>query len=83
MWINQKVTNGNIRIGHTATLASNGNIYIMGGIFKAADQVNFYTVGFDRLRNYNTNTLQWVYLNSTGDTPSSRIAHTVTQSKEK
>ncbi|KAI9301872.1 hypothetical protein BJ944DRAFT_280285, partial [Cunninghamella echinulata] len=65
-----------MRIDHTATLALDGNIYIIGGAFQT-DQPNSFTMApLDKIIVYHTQTSQWSFVNTTGILPTPRVAHT-------
>ncbi|CAO3635926.1 unnamed protein product [Cunninghamella echinulata] len=82
LWTHQIVSNGVIRTGHATTLTANGFIYLMGGIFKLENDLNFYYVEFQMLRKYDTKALQWIRFNATGDIPTKRVSHSITQSPD-
>ncbi|CAO3620503.1 unnamed protein product [Cunninghamella blakesleeana] len=77
-WLPDTLIQGSLaRSDHTATLASNGIIYIIGGgIIPQSDKADFGYVPLKTILTYNTQNSQWQTLNATGDTPSSRIYHT-------
>ncbi|CAO3636953.1 unnamed protein product [Cunninghamella blakesleeana] len=78
IWINQIMSNGTVRTGHTATLTADGYIYIFGGIYKSENDTNFWYIPFEQSRKYDTKSLQIQRFNATGDIPSKRLSHTVT-----
>ncbi|CAO3648400.1 unnamed protein product [Cunninghamella blakesleeana] len=76
VWTRQDKLDWYVRIGHTATLAKNGMIYIIGGSVYD-DQIN-NLVNFTEMITYNTQSNQWANLTATivGRLPSGRAYHT-------
>ncbi|CAO3636633.1 unnamed protein product [Cunninghamella blakesleeana] len=65
-----------MRIDHTATLAPDGNIYILGGAFQTDQPNSFNMAPSDQTIVYHTQTSQWSFVNATGAIPTPRVAHT-------
>ncbi|CAO3649331.1 unnamed protein product [Cunninghamella blakesleeana] len=80
--MNRLVGDGNVRVGHSTILISNGIILIMGGIYKMSNLTYFDSAGFNSMRKFDTKNMQWLYLTAVGDHPSGRIGHTATQSPD-
>lgn len=65
-----------MRIDHTATLASDGNIYILCGAFQTDQPNSFNMAPSNQIIVYHTQTSQWTFINATGAIPTPRVAHT-------
>ncbi|CAO3637466.1 unnamed protein product [Cunninghamella echinulata] len=76
-WTTQIVGDWAVRESHTATLARNGLIYILGGKFKT-NVPNYEYAKFSDVISFNTQTSQWGFINATNDQPTRRRAHTTT-----
>ncbi|KAI9300653.1 hypothetical protein BJ944DRAFT_234633 [Cunninghamella echinulata] len=67
-----------MRAEHTATLALDGGIYILGGTTRYPDG-NFSYSNFNEIRKFDTKSSQWSYINATGHLASPRVSYTATQ----
>ncbi|CAO3610571.1 unnamed protein product [Cunninghamella blakesleeana] len=81
-WINMQINTGHIRMDHTATLSSNGLIYIMGGFYKSNETEPFYLTDFSKISTYNTKTLAWGNIVAAGQIPTSRGLHSTVPSHD-
>ncbi|CAO3640379.1 unnamed protein product [Cunninghamella echinulata] len=81
-WSNMNINVGSIRIDHTATLAGNGLIYILGGYFKANETETIYLSEFSRMYTYDTLNSKWGNFNGNGQIPTNRGLHTTTASAD-
>ncbi|CAO3640375.1 unnamed protein product [Cunninghamella echinulata] len=77
-WSNMQTYTASIKIDHTATLAGDGLIYMIGGYYKVNETATMLTSDFKRIFTYDTQRLEWANVDTTGDTPSGRGIHTTT-----
>ncbi|KAI9302147.1 hypothetical protein BJ944DRAFT_251742 [Cunninghamella echinulata] len=77
-WINMHINTGEIRVEHTATLASDGLIYIIGGYFKANETALIYLAQFNNIFTFDTKNSKWGTITASGNLPTSRGLHTTT-----
>ncbi|CAO3633962.1 unnamed protein product [Cunninghamella echinulata] len=83
IWTSQNSFDWQVRIGHSATLARNGIIYIIGGSI-GDDQIS-NLVNFTDIITYNTQSSQWTNVTAdiVGRLPSGRAYHTTTTVPDK
>ncbi|KAI9306361.1 hypothetical protein BJ944DRAFT_50637 [Cunninghamella echinulata] len=77
-WLNQINSDWSMRVEHTATLASNNMIYVLGGSNKINNTLLTYS-DFNQIIGFNTQTLSWSNITVGGDVPKGRVSHTTTQ----
>ncbi|CAO3651426.1 unnamed protein product [Cunninghamella blakesleeana] len=77
-WLNQINSDWGMRIEHTATLANNNMIYIIGGSVKVND-ASFEYASLNNIIQFDTQTSTWSNVTATGDFPKNRVSHTTTQ----
>ncbi|CAO3636941.1 unnamed protein product [Cunninghamella blakesleeana] len=81
-WINQGFFTGPIRTDFSATLASNGLIYLIAGTYRYANSTSFDYVNPNTIYTYNTTSLGWGVLVAQGNIPTRRVSHTVVESSD-
>ncbi|KAI9307786.1 hypothetical protein BJ944DRAFT_261349 [Cunninghamella echinulata] len=77
-WANVFPDTGAIKADHTATLGSNGLIYIIGGYYKANATADSSLSQFSRMFSFDTRSLSWGSIDAKGRVPSDRGLHTTT-----
>ncbi|KAI9306378.1 hypothetical protein BJ944DRAFT_287064 [Cunninghamella echinulata] len=78
-WTTQTLLQWPVKISFTSALANDGNVYIFGGYSRSIDGKNLNNDTFSQVIQYQTQTSQWNFLNASGDKPTDRRYHTVTQ----
>ncbi|KAI9299824.1 hypothetical protein BJ944DRAFT_41458 [Cunninghamella echinulata] len=81
-WINQGFFSGSVRTDFSATLISNGMIYLIGGTFRLPNSTSFNYVEGNSIFTYNTTSLGWGMIQALGDKPSNRVSHTVVETHD-
>ncbi|CAO3640383.1 unnamed protein product [Cunninghamella echinulata] len=77
-WSNMQIYTAAITADHTATLASNGLIYIIGGYYKPNATDDWYAANFNRIFTYDTQKSLWTDVDTAGQFPTERGLHTTT-----
>ncbi|KAI9305495.1 hypothetical protein BJ944DRAFT_230349 [Cunninghamella echinulata] len=78
-WTTQTQLNWPVKISFTSTLANDGNVYILGGYSRSSDGKGWGNDTFSQVIQFQTQTSQWNFFNASGDKPTDRRYHTVTQ----
>ncbi|CAO3641892.1 unnamed protein product [Cunninghamella blakesleeana] len=79
-WAGQFFYNFPMRQTHTATMAGNGIIYVLGGgSLKNATGLPFAYANFNDVLTFDTQSTQWNSISGTGDQPSQRDSHSTVQ----